>query len=414
MENALGILAGIKAWLEAYGILLASLAAVVTVVGGLIGATRWLCGRRSNAHTTSNSIGGGGDVHVGGSVTQLGAGANAVFNARDPEDIRQNERLRNEVSALRSGYAEMGTAGQLFLKQLDEAGTGLAHESIEQGESGDDADEARAALDRGDTALAENFYLQRAEQQRSASAYAATDSAKSFRIAGVLAMRRHPPTALAHFDEAVRLAPNEVESRLLRGQVHLLMENWEGAKLDNEHVIEMTRFGASNGVRRALELRAMALGNLGIALVELGQPAQSLAVHRESLAIDEHLEREEGMADTYGNMGNALDHMGRWSEAIEMHGKSLRLSISIGRRRSAASAYGNIATLHMRRDDRGDRKVARELFEKSLDMYERLDDKRGVANCYENFGHLYELEGEPELAEEMFAKGNEVNQGLGA
>lgn len=94
-------------------------------------------------------------------------------------------------------------------------------------------------------------------------------------------------------------------------------------------------------------------------------------VFRQALEINERLQRAEALAVNCGCLGLLIYHnRGDLDDAERLLGTSLDLNSRLGRLGGMASAYGNMGLVRFKR---GDSKGARELFDKSLTLYQKIN-----------------------------------------
>jgi tetratricopeptide (TPR) repeat protein len=89
----------------------------------------------------------------------------------------------------------------------------------------------------------------------------------------------------------------------------------------------------------------------------------------KSLAINEALDRKEGMANAYGNLGILYKTRGDLDRAEEMCLKSLAINEAVGRKEGMANAYGNLGILYQ---DRGDLDRAEKMYQKSIELFRAI------------------------------------------
>ncbi|MGI8426825.1 MAG: tetratricopeptide repeat protein [Actinomycetota bacterium] len=127
--------------------------------------------------------------------------------------------------------------------------------------------------------------------------------------------------------------------------------------------------------------------------------------------------REAETADTadtaaaYGNLGVIYRTRDELDRAEEMHKKSLAIEEKLGRQEGMASDYGNLEVIYQAR---GELERAEEMLKKSLAIEEKLGHQEGMANAYGNLGLIYQTRGELDRAEEMFDKALALFKAVGA
>jgi tetratricopeptide (TPR) repeat protein len=111
--------------------------------------------------------------------------------------------------------------------------------------------------------------------------------------------------------------------------------------------------------------------NLGLIHQVRNEANPAERVFRKALEINERLQRPEGLAVTSGCLGLLIYHnRGNLEEAEHHLGTALDLNSRLGRLGGMASAYGNLGLVRFKR---GDAKGARELFTKSLTLYQKIN-----------------------------------------
>ena len=72
------------------------------------------------------------------------------------------------------------------------------------------------------------------------------------------------------------------------------------------------------------------LGNIGIVLMDMGQPKEALEHHKKALAIDEEVGNRLGVASDLGNIGIVLAALGQTEKALGFLEVSLKIFNEIG------------------------------------------------------------------------------------
>lgn len=80
-------------------------------------------------------------------------------------------------------------------------------------------------------------------------------------------------------------------------------------------------------------------------------------------------------ANQCGNLGNIYFFRGELDEAEEMYEKVLEIEERLGRPDSIANAYGNLGLVYQ---ERGDNKKAKEYWEKALALFKKIGMPREV------------------------------------
>jgi len=100
---------------------------------------------------------------------------------------------------------------------------------------------------------------------------------------------------------------------------------------------------------------------------------------------------------------------GKLGRAEEMYQKSLDIFERLGHREGMANQYGNLGVLYQVRGELG---RAEEMYLSSLQIDTALNRIEGMANQYRNLGVLYMVRGELDRAEDMHLKGLKAEEDL--
>lgn len=113
------------------------------------------------------------------------------------------------------------------------------------------------------------------------------------------------------------------------------------------------------------------LVNIGLIHQVRNEIAKAEEAFRKAMEINERMHRLEGLAVSCGCLGLLIyDRRGNLEEAERLLSSALDLNTRLGRLGGMASAYGNLGLVRFKR---GHGKAARELFTKSLALYQRLN-----------------------------------------
>jgi tetratricopeptide (TPR) repeat protein len=259
-------------------------------------------------------------------------------------------------------------------------------------------------LEKGNTAQAQAIFAEVLRSKEAEGQKANKEAAAAARHLGALAFKDDTKGALAAYQKAVVLDPDNAEGWI-----------WLGILL--EHTGELAQ--AEEAYRKVLALaeahqnqeeQAWAVGNLGLVYKIRGELDKAEEMHRKALALDEALGRKEGMANQYGNLGNVYQTRGDLAQAEEMYNKSLEISEALNLKETTASIYGNLGEVYR---TRGDLAQAEEMYRKALALDEALGRKEGMAINYGNLGIVYKTRGDLAQAEEMHRKALALNEALG-
>ena len=142
-----------------------------------------------------------------------------------------------------------------------------------------------------------------------------------------------------------------------------------------------------------------ALGNLGLAYADLGDPRKAIEHHEQHLVIAREIGHLQGEANALGNLGLAYAHLGNTQKAIEHHEQYLAIAREIGDRRGEGNALGSLGSACA---DLGDAHKAIEHYEQHLAVAREIGDRRGEGNALGNLGSAYADLGDPRKAIEHY------------
>ena len=143
----------------------------------------------------------------------------------------------------------------------------------------------------------------------------------------------------------------------------------------------------------------MAVGNLGGAYRQLGEPKRAIEYYKQHLAIARETGDRRGEGNALGNLGNAYGNLGEPKRAIEYFEQVLAIAQETGDRRGEGRALGNLGGAYLLL---GELKQAIEYFEQHLAIARETGDRRGEGNALGNLGGAYRHLGEPKRAIEYY------------
>jgi DNA-binding CsgD family transcriptional regulator/tetratricopeptide (TPR) repeat protein len=142
--------------------------------------------------------------------------------------------------------------------------------------------------------------------------------------------------ATADAEAAVRQLPAaSPTAERARALAHLAALRMEQGQFQRSREIALEALEAARAAEASAE-EGLALGTLGLDLIELGQTAEGIGRLREAWQRSIELGGVLGIGLAYGNLTAALDRVGRYGEAIEVGQEGLRLARTIGLQRSYA------------------------------------------------------------------------------
>jgi len=142
-------------------------------------------------------------------------------------------------------------------------------------------------------------------------------------------------------------------------------------------------------------------------LVRIGQLDKALMMLRKLLEDDNISLKNR--AEVYSSKGVILRIYGDLNRAEKMHRKSLEVFEKLDNKQGLAGQYGNLGNVLK---IRGDIDGAEEMYRKSIEIFEKLDNKQGLAGQYGNLGIVLKTRGDLDGAEEMYRKSLVINKEL--
>ena len=117
-----------------------------------------------------------------------------------------------------------------------------------------------------------------------------------------------------------------------------------------------------------------ALGNLGLAWADLGEPRRAIEFYEQRLVIAREIGDRRGEGNALGNLGLAWADLGEPRRAIEFHEQQLVIVREIGDRRGEGATLGNLGLAWA---DLGEPRRAIEFYEQALVIDREIGDRRG-------------------------------------
>ncbi|MBW4653748.1 MAG: CHAT domain-containing protein [Kaiparowitsia implicata GSE-PSE-MK54-09C] len=129
-----------------------------------------------------------------------------------------------------------------------------------------------------------------------------------------------------------------------------------------------------------------ALGNLGIAYVDLGQYQEAIALYEQSLAIAREIGDRQGESNALGNLGNAYLSLDQYQQAIDFYEQSLVIAREISDRRGEGSALNSLGIAYVAL---GQYQQAIDFHEQSLAITRVIGNRSGEGNSLGGLGNSY-------------------------
>jgi len=154
-------------------------------------------------------------------------------------------------------------------------------------------------------------------------------------------------------------------------------------------------------------------GSLGNVYLARGDLDAAEKMYKKSLAIDTELGRRMGMAKTYTGLGNVHLFREEIKDAEQMYRESLAIGEELGLKEEMANDYANLGNLRLLRGGPGDNKAAEQMYMKSLSISQELGCSEHMAGDYSNLGVVYSLRGDLKSAKEMYEKSLDLYSSIG-
>ncbi len=159
---------------------------------------------------------------------------------------------------------------------------------------------------------------------------------------------------------------------------------------------------------------AIALGNLGMVIVDLHELAAARAYHEESLAIMRELGNEAGVAATLNNLAMVVQRQGDLSSARALLEEGLAIKRALDDPGRIATSLGNLGAVTL---EQGDLAGARALYDECLTIMRELGNRQYTALALERLAGIALAQSDystaQRLGEESLAIGRELQRGQG-
>ncbi|CAK8720499.1 MAG: TPR repeat-containing protein [Candidatus Electronema aureum] len=205
-------------------------------------------------------------------------------------------------------------------KALTEAITALS----KTGASAASINDALQALQQGHTAKAQAIFAEVLRSKEAEGQKANTEAAAAARHLGALAYMNNPKEALAAYQKAVQLDPDNADGWNMLGL--LLVRKEELAQAEDA----FRKVLALGEAHQDKEVQAVALGNLGLVYRTRDKLDKAEEMYRKSLEIEQVLGNKKGMANDYGNLGIVYGIQGEIDKAEAAWKQSLSLYQEMG------------------------------------------------------------------------------------
>ncbi|MCK5056435.1 MAG: tetratricopeptide repeat protein [Candidatus Aminicenantes bacterium] len=130
----------------------------------------------------------------------------------------------------------------------------------------------------------------------------------------------------------------------------------------------------------------IALKNMGMGNLELGDNENSFKNSRKALKIFEKIGDKKNIADSLTSIASIYLNLSQYDRALDNFLKSLKMSEEIEYKKGIKNNLNNIGVIHF---FRGNDDKALEYFKKTLQIDKEFEDKRGIADCFNNIAMVY-------------------------
>ena len=162
--------------------------------------------------------------------------------------------------------------------------------------------------------------------------------------------------------------------------------------------------------KHLLKEQARAINDLGLACEFFGDTDGAMKWYENALVIREKIKDYEGTADTLNNIGNLLHVKKDLVEALDYRNRSLDLYNRLDNKYGIALAHGGKATIYL---DQGKISESIEEQNKGLKIREAIGDKEGIALALRGFAKVLSSENKFEKALEKLRQSIKILETLG-
>ncbi|MDN5212982.1 tetratricopeptide repeat protein [Fulvivirgaceae bacterium BMA12] len=138
-------------------------------------------------------------------------------------------------------------------------------------------------------------------------------------------------------------------------------------------------------------------------------PKSALESAEKALAQSQNLNYLSGKAKALLNMANAHTQLSNYEKALDYYNEALQLFEATNELGEAAKVYGRRGGMFIRKSEY---EKARDDLEKSLAIYQKIGDQKGLISANSHFGVLYEYQGRYRESLMYFLKSLEISKGL--
>lgn len=138
-----------------------------------------------------------------------------------------------------------------------------------------------------------------------------------------------------------------------------------------------------NGIAKAYNAK-------GRAYAQQGNFQESILNFQEALKYFREINEKTGEANILSNLGSIYYMLGNSSKALELHFESLNISEQLGNNLRIGTSLNNIGTVYLK--NRSTINESLTFFKKSLEVFQDIEEKQGMATASMNIGEVYFIE----------------------
>lgn len=159
-----------------------------------------------------------------------------------------------------------------------------------------------------------------------------------------------------------------------------------------------------------LKWKAIAYGNLGLALDLDGDLAGAKKNHEKSLLLNEELGRRDGVAQAQNNLSVIAQREGNYELAEQLLNSALKNGRSVDRADIVGRALNNLGLVYRAKREF---EAAREMFAKALATAEEIGNKQSIVNALANWATVDVDQGREAEAEDRFSRAYALSRKIG-
>lgn len=216
-------------------------------------------------------------------------------------------------------------------------------------------------------------------------------------------MMKYAKKALALSKEN-NLVQDEADSWFNIGNANVMLSHYTEAlksytnsQVLYEELLRTTKESKKNKIKDGL---ARAYGSIGVVCSEQNNYAKALEYYFKALKLHEETNEEEYVSYAYNNIGIVYKEQKEYTKALEYFNKALWLQKKLGDNNSAITIT-NIGAIYLLRNEAD---KALESFGEAEKILAKHNDKRALAELYNNYGNYYMKVNKYDEAEKSYLK----------